>query len=167
MKNQLIKNQIDYYLKDIKIKMDIFKKDNPDLNPIYINHTISMYNGMINALSISESDNLEYIILDSISMYRKALSDIKIDFLNKNDKNYDIFYLIKGAINILMLLITVPGNPLSSCPINREYLLNLSLIKLKEDLKEAIEVKNNKLIKEIKGNIKYTEEMYKEVILCI
>ena len=163
-RNQLYGNQIKFFIASTKDKIKDANKDKEkkDLTEIDYKFKISGYNGIIDALGNLKSDNIETEIINSMEIYNKALSGLKINYLDNYDKNFTIFYLIQSALSYLMILLTIIDNPQSACPINKEYLLNKSISILEEKIEKAILIKDKKTISELKIEIGILKKLYEE-----
>jgi len=163
MKQELLKNQILYYKQKNKKKIEELytAKEKGELTEYDYNNAYKSITGALNCLDRNlEDPNLSNKILDDFIMWNKAKASLKVNFFDKQDKNLNLFFMVSGASNQLMLLLTVPENPLSSCPLNKDILLSQSLIKLNSDLESAIKSKDKKKINDIKTDIKITTELY-------
>ena len=164
MKQELLKNQILYFIKEKKTQIqdlniakekgDITEHDYSNANKRLIGALNCLYDINLN------NDLLLDKILSDINMWHQAKNNLKINFLDKEDKNLGLFFMIGGAADQLMLLLTVPENPLSACPLNVDILLSQSIIKLNSELESAIKSKDKKKISELKSDIKITTELY-------
>lgn len=158
MKNELVVNQINWFLKEKQRQIfDIdLAKEKGNISSIDYMCAIKSRQGAINALQI-ESSNLEAKIVEDINMYQQAKKKLEVNFLNSEDQNLGMFHLLCGAIDVLMLLLTCTSNPLSACPLNKDILLSKSIIDLEEEIKNE---KNKEKLVELKNNLKITKELW-------
>ena len=163
MKQELLKNQILYFREQKRKEIEELNiaKEKGELTEYDYTNAIKSCQGAMNSLDMNlEDPNLSNKILDDINMWNKAKPSLKVNFLDKEDKNLGLFFMISGAANQLMLLLTVPENPLSACPLNKDILLSESLIKLNSELESAIKNSDKKKINDIKSDIKITTGLY-------
>lgn len=163
MKQELLKNQILYFRAKKKKEIEelLIAKEKGELTEYDYTNAMKSCQGAINSLDMNlEDSNIENKILDDINMWHKAKASLKINFLDKEDKILGLFFMVSGAANQLMLLLTVPENPLSACPLNKDILLSESLIKLNCELESAIKNSDKKKISDIKSDIKITTGLY-------
>ena len=163
MKQELLKNQILYFREERKKEIEELQlsREKGELTEHDYSNALKSRQGAMNALDMNlEDPNLSNKILDDINMWNKAKDSLVINFLDKEDKNLSLFYMISGAANQLMLLLTVPENPLSACPLNKDILLSQSLLKLNSELEYAIKNSDKKKISDIKSDIKITTILY-------
>jgi len=164
MKNtELLKNQIIFFRNQKKRQIEELhiSKEKGDISDFDYNMCLKSRQGALSALDLNLDDiNLSTKIMDDLKMYFVAKNSLEVNFLDKQDKNISLFHLTSGAADQLMLLLTVPENPLSACPLNVDILLSQSINKLNEELETAINVKDKKKIADIKADIKITKELY-------
>ena len=165
MKIHLLKNQI-LYFKDLYSKkiiqnnLDISKKQLSPYDNQFSNKNLLGRISILNNLLETEDCNLQTKIFDNYNLYNKQLELLKVNVLNNEDENINLFYFINGCCSVLLLLMTVPENSLSACPVNKDILLSDSLSNLNKDLEEAVNNKNKFKIKNLRKDIKITTELY-------
>ena len=126
-KDELLKNQILFYRKKYSEKLE-------DLNEELNKNHITSYdfkcakNGLLGRIStlnslidLNDESKIMDLIFDKFNVLNNSLKTLKINFLDENDKNLDIFHLLHGSCIVLLLLMTVPENPLSCCPENKKF----------------------------------------------
>jgi hypothetical protein len=59
----------------------------------------------------------------NLTFIEMNLSELKINLMDKEDKNLGLFYFLNGACSVLLLLMTVPENPLSACTRKYRYFI--------------------------------------------
>jgi hypothetical protein len=157
--NELIINQINWFLLQKKKKIQKLEqmKAVSEISTSDFIRAIKSCQGAINALQLDLDSNLETKIMDDIRMYQLAKQKLEINLLDTEDKNNDMFYLLCGAIDTLMLLITSTLNPLSACPINKDILLSKTIIELEEDIKSE---KNKEKLVDLKNNLKIIKDLW-------
>jgi len=126
-KDELLMNQILFYRKKYSEELE---KLNIDFNKNHItsydfkcakNSLLGKISTLNSLLDLNDSKVIN-IIFDKFNIFNNSLKTLKINFLDKNDKNLDIFHLLHGSCTVLLLLITVPENLLSCCPENKKLL---------------------------------------------
>lgn len=159
MKNDLIKNQIKWFFSQKKKRIEDIEqmKSKGDLSSIDYFCALKSCQGAINALQLDLDSNLESKIMDDMRMYQMAKQKLEINILDKEDKNLGMFYLLSGANDVLMLLLTCSSNPLSACPLNKDILLSKAILELEEDIKNQMD--KEKLV-ELKTNLKITKDLW-------
>jgi len=164
MKQELLKNQILYFRNKTKKEIEdlnkAYNKTPREITTYDFNNAIKSRQGALSALDFDFEKSLEQQIMDKLHIHNVMKEQIKVNFLDKEDKNLGMFFLACGGSNILMLLLTATENPLSACPVNKDILLSSSLIKLQEELELAIKGKDKKKITDLKEDIKITKELY-------
>ena len=166
MKQQLYINQINYFLAKTKAGFISAAKqrEDKDLTEISYKFTKSRLSGALQALDFDLNKDIQDQIMNNIVMYLKAENDMKgkINYLDNNDKNFPLFYLIAGALSISFILLTISDNAQSCCPINKEIILNQTIFDLENRLQTAIATKDKPKIKEIKEELVIMTKMYKD-----
>lgn len=158
----LLKNQIDYFIDKANEEIDKILSgiERGDISKIDGKNAMSRLEGKLYSLKeVINSDNRDDKIREIMNSNMLLKDNIarKIKFTNKKDPNIGLFHYYCGIVDTMLILITIPSNPLSACPLNKDYLLSKSLDSLKEELKDC---KDTTKKKDIKISIKITEELY-------
>ena len=164
-KTKLLINQLLWFKKNYTEKMSVnnellAKKDLTESDHLFAQKGLLGRINAINTILETEESKMSNSILDEFNLYNHSLAGLEVNLMDKEDENLGLFYFLNGACSVLLLLMTVPENPLSACPKNIEILLSDTLTDLKQDLEFASKVKDADKIKDIKANIKITEELY-------
>ena len=119
MKQQLYENQINFFRKEIREKLKSIKgeKDKGNLTELDYLNAKGRLNGKMNALIDVKTANIQESIMRNIKIYELAGKQVlsKINLLDKNDKNYTLFYFLDGGVTVLYTLLTIHDNTLSCC----------------------------------------------------
>lgn len=117
MRQEFLKNQILYYreLKNQQIEDLTLAYAKKQLTTEDYNNAINSRKGALDALELDFNSNLEEEIVNSLKINNTIKNQITYDYK-------DMFYLVCGSIDTLMLLLTVSDNPLSCCPVNKEII---------------------------------------------
>ena len=169
MKQQLYINQLNYFLTETKRKLvlleeDKDKGDKREHTDISYKNAKSRLNGCFQALTLDTKEDIHTQIMSNIVMYNKASNDLKgkVDYLDPNDKNLSLFYLIGGAMDMSMILLTIYDNPQSCCPLNKDILLKETMVNLDKRIEEASKSKDKKQANELKKELIIMNKMYQE-----
>ena len=87
--------------------------------------------------------------------------------LNNEDKNIGLFYLLGGAITQSLILLTAFDNPQSCCPANKEIILGKTINDLEIKLQNALQLKDKKVISELKLELGIITKQYQENLLAL
>lgn len=160
---ELLKNQIDYYIErcnnDILSALDDLAKK--DLSQYDFKCKMARLEGELYALKeVQKSSNKDEKMREIRNANSLLKEKLQINFLDKNDPNIELFHFYCGAINKMLVLQTVYTNPLSACPINKEFLLSKALEELKIHLENSKKMKDKKKLIEINQSIKITQDLY-------
>ena len=163
MKNELLLNQINFLLKEKQRQIEYLAiaKQKGDISSNDYAHAIKSRQGAINALQLDIDSDLEAKIVDNINMYQQARKKLEVNVLNNEDKNIDMFYLLCGAIDVLMLLLTCTSNPLSACPLNKDILFSKSILELEEEYNFVVK-SDKKKAEELKQTLKITKDLWEK-----
>jgi hypothetical protein len=169
MKQQLYINQINYFLTETKRKIilleeDKTKDDKREHTELSYRNSKSRLNGVFQALSLNQKEDIHTQIMNNIAMFNKASNDLKnkVNYLDDNDKNFTLFYLIGGALDISMILLTIYDNPQSCCPINKDIIFKNTMANIDKQIEEAIKAKDNKQAKELNKELAIINKQYQD-----
>ncbi len=123
MKQILFINQINYFLDDTNNKLDTLEKNKNDYNEFDYRNRYNLLMGYKEALNnININIDIETQIMNLINKYNSIQRNITINLINNDDSNYPLFYKTCGALNKLMILLTVSDNFLSCCILNKNII---------------------------------------------
>lgn len=133
-KTGLLLNQISYFK---KIYLDKIESNNSELQKgtltandcRFSNKSMLGRISVLNDLIETDKNLIHTKLMDDFNLYTKQLKSLKVNLLDKEDPNQNLFYFLNGCICVSMLLMTVPENPLSACPENKEIFKNETKIK--------------------------------------
>ena len=166
MKQQLYENQINFFRKEIREKLKSIKgeKDKGNLTELDYLNAKGRLNGKMNALIDVKTANIQESIMRNIKIYELAGKQVlsKINLLDKNDKNYTLFYFLDGGVTVLYTLLTIHDNTLSCCPSNKEIILNSEIINLEEAMENAVKLRDKKTASDLKVKLSLVKKAYEE-----
>ena len=169
MKQDLYINQANWSLKQTKQKLEnlSLEKEKGFISEIGYRNSRSRLNGALFALEMDHSKDIHEQIMYNLKMFQKAEKELKVDTLNNEDKNIGLFYLLGGAITQSLILLTAFDNPQSCCPANKEIILGKTINDLEIKLQNALQLKDKKVISELKLELGIITKQYQENLLAL
>ena len=169
MKQDLYINQANWSLKQTKQKLEnlSLEKEKGFISEIGYRNSRSRLNGALFALEMDHSKDIHEQIMYNLKMFQKAEKEIKVDTLNNEEKNIGLFYLLGGAITQSLILLTAFDNPQSCCPANKEIILGKTINDLEIKLQNALQLKDKKVISELKLELGIITKQYQENLLAL
>ena len=169
MKQDLYINQANWSLKQTKQKLEniSLEKEKGFISEIDYRNSRSRLNGALFALEMDHSKDIHEQIMYNLKMFQKAKKELKVDTLDNEDKNIGLFYLLGGAITQSLILLTAFDNPQSCCPANKEIILGKTINDLEIKLQNALQLKDKKVISELKLELGIITKQYQENLLAL
>ena len=169
MKQDLYINQANWSIKQTKQKLEnlSLEKEKGFISEIGYRNSRSRLNGALFALEMDHSKDIHEQIMYNLKMFQKAEKELKVDTLNNEDKNIGLFYLLGGAITQSLILLTAFDNPQSCCPANKEIILGKTINDLEIKLQNALQLKDKKVISELKLELGIITKQYQENLLAL